>query len=69
MDKCPCKQCPCIAICRLRWFLDMKNQCSLVATYLFRDKWSMEKQEDFDYRVDMLREILRPVIWGKDQYD
>ena len=69
MSKCPCYQCPCIAICRLKWFIDMKNSCSLVRQYLFRGKWGLDKEEDFDYRVSTLRKILKPVIWGKDKYE
>lgn len=31
--KCPCKNCPCIAICRLKQFLKLFQDCELIHTY------------------------------------
>lgn len=32
---CPCINCPCVAICRLKMYMDMIRGCELLASYMF----------------------------------
>ncbi len=62
---CPCENCVCIAVCRLKYFVDLKNQCSLVEQYLFTGMIYDRRHPEFDSRTGLITKILDPVLWGK----
>lgn len=71
MDKCPCDKCPCIAICKHQFFVDMKSKCSLAVKYLFdstvEDNHVFARRKlDFNKRIEVMYDIMNPTLWGVD---
>ena len=70
----PCKQCPCIAICKHMYFIDMKNKCSLINDYLFNPVVDSNhvferRRPDFDERIYEAFKILKPQYWRVGKRD
>jgi len=66
MKPAPCVDCPVIPICRLRYFIELKNKCTLVEEYLFRYPGYMTGRGDFDFRCNRVHDALNPVHWNKN---
>ena len=65
MNNVPCLNCLIIPICRRRYFIDMKNECSLVERYLFRSEPFGYARVDFEVRINKVYDAISPVHWEK----
>ncbi len=61
--KCPCVDCVCIAICRLKTYSKLIGGCGLVSYYVRRNLSSTPGP--FLYRID-IRDIIKPIEWEVD---
>ena len=70
-EQCPCINCVCIAMCRYKYFVDLKIGCSLVAQYLYETRvdsnhlYSM-RRSDFDYNIYQVYLAINPTEWSKE---
>ena len=62
---CPCENCVCIAVCRQKYFIDLKNQCALIERYLFTGMIYDRRHPKFDERARLVTKAIDPVLWGK----
>ena len=62
----PCKNCLLIALCKNKYFLDMKNECSLIERYLFKGMIYDLRKDDFNERIDTIHKIMNPKYWKVD---
>jgi hypothetical protein len=60
----PCRDCLIIPICRLRYFLDIKNRCELVERFLFKSDRATAR-EDFEERLNEVHTNINPIHWKK----
>jgi hypothetical protein len=63
---CPCIDCILIAICRHKYFVDLKNDCELVEQFLFEGMAYNRRREDFDYRIYQVFLAIKPTKWVKE---
>jgi hypothetical protein len=56
----PCKNCPCIAICRLKQFLKLFQDCSLLREYENCWNYPMTRSKD---RMTSIVNMLQPIEW------
>lgn len=56
----PCRNCPCIPICRNKKFIDVLTECSLVKEYI--PNFSDFKGRD-QKRLKEIRDTLKPTKW------
>lgn len=62
--KCPCKECICVAICRLKSFSNMKDGCSLVQEYLNIPLITEATEESFfSLRIYDIYMNQKPILW------
>lgn len=59
MEKCPCENCVCIAICKQKVFIDLILDCQLVDEFTADD----ENRGRARARVRLLHEKLQPARW------
>ena len=63
MKECPCVNCPCIAICRLKTYRKMIGSCSLVINYIDSVTWN-DNQPHLPYHRIHVRDAIDPVLWN-----
>lgn len=61
MTNIPCRNCVCIAVCRLKHFIDMRIDCILVTNFLLSNG---NKADGYEFRIELIHTILKPVKWG-----
>jgi hypothetical protein len=61
MDRCPCKDCICIPICRNKDYVDLFNDCYLLDKYTSsKSKYVVLRDEKKIYKI---QDILKPNAW------
>lgn len=63
MKECPCIDCPCIAICRLKTYRNLIGDCSLVIAYINSVTWG-DNQDHLPYHRIHVRNAIDPVLWN-----
>jgi hypothetical protein len=63
MKPAPCLNCLVIPICRQQYFIDLKNRCELVETYLFLPPSRSTARNDFNIRLKRVADAISPVHW------
>ena len=59
----PCEECLLIPICRNKYFIDMKNDCSLLEEFLFTGSILNTRKTDFHKRITEVYKIMTPLYW------
>ena len=62
---CPCNECITLAICRHKRFLEIFNNCYMIAEYIPNYNQIHERNE---YKIIHLEQIMRPTLW-KFEFD
>jgi hypothetical protein len=65
----PCENCLLIPVCRNKYFIDMKNDCSIIEQYLFCGMVYNRRRKDFDNRIAKIKKIVSPRFWDCGEYD
>lgn len=65
----PCKDCLLIAVCRQKYFMDMKNDCCRAEQYLFCGMIYDRRRKDFNERAEKVQGILNPRYWKVGVHD
>jgi len=60
-DKCPCRDCICIPICRHKRFSIITDECSLAMDY--RNDYTDRDDEDYFISIVQMEKILKPILW------
>jgi hypothetical protein len=58
--KCPCENCVCMAICRLKTYPELFLQCTLLLDY--EPRYSSKNGRDYR-KMYRLQDILKPINW------
>ena len=62
--KCPCEECICIAMCRLKPFINMKSECSLIEEYLSIPLLIKAiRDSSFSHRIYNIYINQKPILW------
>ena len=59
----PCDNCLVIPICRNKYFIDMKTDCSLVEQFLFEGVIHSRRRRDFSERIAKVYKSVKPLYW------
>lgn len=65
----PCEDCVLIAVCKNKYFVDMKQDCSLIEQYLFCGMVYNRRRKDFSERIEKVKDILSPKLWDCGEYE
>ena len=61
IDKCPCENCVCLAVCRLKVFPQLFLYCELIFRY--EPNYNMKYKRD-EEKIDAIYHILNPTLWS-----
>ncbi len=80
-DKCPCENCICVAICKMKGYAELVDQCSLITKYLIdprdiniRPTERLQKLKEtinptfWDYKIDIHKYNGKTYSWVRDDY-
>jgi hypothetical protein len=60
MNKCPCKGCICISVCKNKKYINLLKECETVWSYIFvATSYKMNKE-----KMKIVCKTLQPVRWG-----
>ena len=62
MNNCPCNNCICVPICRLKQYQFLVQECKLVFEYLVNPFAFCEKERP-NGKLGLLRKALNPTMW------
>jgi len=68
-EKCPCKNCICISVCRLKSYNDLVEDCTLLVRYYDEITYETNPSdypvltEKIRNSIILLEKILNPVTW------
>lgn len=70
MNKCPCKNCICVPICRLKQYQHLVIECNIVFRYL-KSPFGFGKLPRANGKLNLIKQSLNPTMWTLfyDEYD
>ena len=63
MKPAPCVNCLITPICRLKPFLNMRDECIIVKKYLYKPNEYITARNDFDIRIERVIDAIKPTKW------
>jgi hypothetical protein len=62
---CPCEDCVCLAICRLKGYHPLVQNCQILKTHLYRRQVidTNYRTGDFPAKIIKVRDVLKPMHW------
>ena len=64
MNKCPCRECICMPICRNKSYLRLVHECELINSYLCTPCDASKKR---NYPLKVLYNLFKPTRWYLDK--
>lgn len=66
MATCPCINCICVPVCRLKSYTHMMNDCSLVVTFIDSHNWG--DAPHLPYYRGHIKDAISPAKWDVDEH-